>query len=655
VDVGYFLTDLVLLIAFAAAGVALFERLRLPSIAGFLVVGALVGPGGVGLISDPEDVRTLAEFGVVFLLFEIALELPVERLWRVWRLSLLAGGLQLGLTVLLVAVAAGLLGIPSRTALVLGLLVAMSSTALVMGLLSERGEIDTPQGQLTVGILLLQDICIVLFLLGIPLLAGEAPASVWLFVTTLTRAAAALAVFFVVARFLLPRLLEKVAGLRSQELFSMVAVLVVVGAAVSAERIGLTLAVGAFLAGLAVKSTPYGHQLFAELIPLRGVLLGVFFTAVGMLFDLATALEQAAGVLLFASAAILLKAGIVAVVVALLLRQGLRLGILSGFYLAQTGEFSFILAAVAGAAGLLDETLQQIFIAGSVLSLLATPFLVRAAPAVAARLTGSAPFPQRRAEEVRYSDHAVLVGFGLAGRNLARVLQSLGIPYVAIEANAKAVREAQARGEEVIYGDATRVVLLRRVGVARAKLIAVAITDPIATRQVVSLARSLNPDATILARTRYVLDVDRLQVAGANLVVAEELEGTIDLVSETLRIFGITEGAIERFTGELRDEGYEMLRTPAALALDPWLTELLEQVSTEWLEVPEGFEGEASLADLDFRSRTGASILAVDRGGTTSPNPPPSFAIRAGDRLLVFGGLDKVARARDLLGIGPGQ
>jgi CPA2 family monovalent cation:H+ antiporter-2 len=249
----------------------------------------------------------------------------------------------------------------------------------------------------------------------------------------------------------------------------------------------------------------------------------------------------------------------------------------------------------------------------------------------------------------------VLVGFGLAGRNIARVLRALTIPYVAIETNATTVREARREGEEVIYGDATRSVLLQRVGAARAKLIAVAITDPLATRQIVTLARSLNPGATILARTRYVLDVDSLQAAGANLVVAEELEGTIDLVSETLRIFGIAEGAIERFTGELRDEGYEMLRMPAALVLDPWFTELLERVSTEWIEVPERFEGEVSLAGLEFRARSGASILAVDRGGTTSPNPPPSFAIRAGDRLLVFGGTGEVTRARDLLGIGAGQ
>ncbi len=256
---------------------------------------------------------------------------------------------------------------------------------------------------------------------------------------------------------------------------------------------------------------------------------------------------------------------------------------------------------------------------------------------------------------MRLSDHAVLVGFGLAGQNVARVLRSLEIPYVAIEANATAVQEAQRQGEDVVFGDATRAVLLRRVGISRAKLVCVAITDPTATRpdrdpRPLAQSRRHDPGAHPLRPGR-----GSTSLAGANVVVAEELEGTIDLVSETLRIFGIAEGAIDRFTAELREEGYEMLRTPAALALDPWLTELLEQVSTEWLEVPEGFEGEASLADLEFRSRTGASVLAVDRGGTTSSNPQPSFPIRAGDRLLVFGGTEKVARARDLLGVGADQ
>ncbi len=649
-----FLTELVLLIAMAAAGVARFERLRLPANAGFLVTGALLGPGGFGLVSDPEAVRALAEFGVVFLLFEIGLEIPIDRLRRSWRLTLGAGGLQVAATLVAAAGGAWLLGLDPRTALVVGALVAMSSTALVIRLLAERGEIDAPHGQLSVGILLFQDLCIVPFLLAVPLLAGGGEVTGLTIVLAVGRAVLALAVFFAVARFVLPTVLDQIARLRSRDLFSLVAVLVVVGGAVAAERVGLTLAVGAFLAGLVASSSPYGDQLFAEVLPLRGVLLGIFFTAVGMLLDVGAALDTAPGVLLFVAAAVPLKALVVLAVLGLALRQGVRLSVLAALALAQTGEFSFVLAGVAEGAGLLDASLHQTFIAGSILSLLATPFLVRAGPWVAIWMARGAPLRVEESEADGVTDHVVVIGFGLVGRSIARVLRSIGAPIVVVEANAQTVRDARGRGEAVVYGDATRPGLLERVHLDRARAVVVAITDPIATRQVVALARSMNPEATILARARYVLEVDVLTAAGANVVVAEEVEGALDLVSHTLRVFGIPGGAIERFVGELRDEGYELLRAPAALALDPWLLELLEQVSTEWVEVPEAFGGEPTLVDLAFRKRTGASVLAVDRGGVTTPNPPPSTALRPGDRLLVFGGTDAISRARELLGARPG-
>jgi CPA2 family monovalent cation:H+ antiporter-2 len=254
----------------------------------------------------------------------------------------------------------------------------------------------------------------------------------------------------------------------------------------------------------------------------------------------------------------------------------------------------------------------------------------------------------------------LLIGYGLAGRTVGRVLRSIGEPFVAVEANARAASEARGRGEEVVYGDALRAGLLERVGIRRARAVLVAISDPLATRQVVAVARSLNPTATILARTRYVLDVDPLAEAGANVVVAEEVEATLDLVAQTLRTCGIPGGAVERFVAELRDEGYELLRARQELALDPWLAELLAQVSTEWIEVPDALPGEPTLMDLELRARTGASVLAVDRGGRTTPNPPSDASIRGGDRLLVFGGTEQVRRARELFerrvrGAGPGS
>ncbi len=645
------LGELLLLFAFAALGVALFERLRLPAIAGFLVMGALVGPGGFGWVSDPEHVRQLAELGVVFLLFEIGLELPIERLRRLWRSACAAGGLQVGITLFATAAVAHTLGFEWKTALLLGALLAMSSTALVMRVLSDRGEIDAPHGQLAVGILLFQDLCIVPFLLGVSLLASGEAVDLTRLAWSATRVGIVLAAFFFAVRFLLPRLLERAALLGSRDLFSLLVLLVVLGSAVGAEYLGLTLAVGAFVAGLVTSASPYAGQIFAEIVPLRGVLLGLFFTAIGMLFDPAAAATEWRAVSVYTGAAIVFKAGLITAIVAFALRQGLRTGCLTGISLAQTGEFSFVLAGAAAAAGLLSEPLQQVFIAGSVLSLLATPFLIQSAPRCADWLARKSE-DLRRTPEVKppaLSDHAVVVGFGLAGRNLTRVLRALDISYVAVDANARSVRNAHARGEPILYGDAVRPVILEQLGVSRAKLVAVAISDPIATRRIVRLARLLNPGGVLLARTRYVSEVDALRAAGANMVVAEEIESTLDLLRHALRTFQLPDSAIARFTAELRAEDYEALRAAPAVRLDPWLTEILEQVSAEWIEVPEGIHDKASLAGLEVRARTGATVLALVRAGSTTPNPAPETPLRAGDRLLVTGTPEALERLRLLL------
>lgn len=647
-----FLTELVGLIAIAAAGAWIFERLRLPAVAGYLVMGALVGPGGLGLIGSEDTIRSLAEFGVVFLLFEIGLELPLERLRRLLRVGLITGALQVILTVGIVALVAIGLELPWRTALVLGALVAMSSTAVVMGQLADRGEIDAPHGQVALGVLLFQDLCIVPFLLAIPLLAAEGDVGPLDVAGASGRAVLAAGVLYVVARFVIPRLLAGAARLRSREVFSLVALLIVIGAALAAESIGLTLAVGAFLGGLVANASPYGGQLFAEVLPLRGILLGMFFTAVGMLLDVRGAAAAPGALALFVTAAVGLKMVVVSGVLRLVLRQSGAIAIRAGMALAQTGEFSFVLAAAAAASGLLDPELQQVFIGGSVISLVATPFLVRASPRVAEALASDGGGGDEESGAEAWRDHALLIGYGLAGRNIARVLRSLGVRVLGIEANARSVSEAVRRGEDVVFGDATRPGLLRRYGAAEARVVVVAITDPVATRQVVGRMRDIGGSAKVFARTRYVLDVDALESSGAHHVVAEELEGAIDLLSQVLRVFGVPSGAVANFAEEMRDEGYALLQSPSALQLDPWLVELLEQVTTEWVDVT-STTAAASLLDLDLRARTGASVLAVDRAGATTPNPPPAFALEVGDRVLLFGGPAALTRARELFETGP--
>lgn len=648
-----FLTELLVVIAIALAGVALFEHLRLPAIAGFLVMGAALGPGGLGLTRDVERVRVLAEFGVVFLMFEIGLELPIDVLRRLWRTALLSGGLQVACTLGGVALLAMAAGTGGTSALVVGGLVAMSSTALVMRLLAERGELDAPHGVLSVGILLFQDICIVPMLVAIPILAGSVPFGVVPIALSLARAALALAVIALAAGFLLPWVLDRIAHLRSRDLFSLLAFLMVVGSAVAADAMGLTLAIGAFCAGLVMSASPYSHQLFAEVVPLRGVLLGIFFTAVGMLFDPAAALEAWPEVLAYVGGVMLLKAGVILVVVALVLRRGLRLGVLTALALAQTGEFSFVLAQQARSAGLLSDSLHQVFIAGSLLTLIATPFLMRGAPELAARLVGRADArPQTAAApgETLLRDHVVVVGFGLTGRTLARVLRATGHRYLVLEANPNAVKAGRRQGEPVFFGDATRPAVLERVHARDARLVAVAISDPLATRRTVTVLRELAPRATIIARTRYVAEVDELYRLGASLVVAEEFEATLDMLSAVLRSVGVAAEAVGRLADEMRAEGYEALRMPPTLLLDPWYTELLQEIATEWVEVPDGPAAGRSIAELAVRKRTGASIVAVRRGQRTEVGPGPEFQLAAGDRMLVVAGPDSLARLRELLG-----
>ena len=568
-------TEWVLLVALAAAGAALFARLRLPSMVGFLFTGAAVGPGGAGLIADPEAVQRIAELGVVFLLFEIGLELPMERLHRLLRRGFAIGALQVGGTLCAVAACAMALGLSAREAWVAGALVAMSSTALCIRLLGDRGELDAPHGQIALGVLLFQDLCIVPFLLAVPLLAAGGPLQPLQLALQLARAIGAVVLFFVVARFAVPRLLSLAARARSREVFSLAAVLVVMGGALAVEPLGLSLAVGAFLAGLAASATPWGPQLFAEVQPLRGVLLGVFFTAVGMLLDVGAAVEQAAGIALFLLAAVVLKALLAALSVRAVVRDSASQAARAGLVLAQTGEFSFVLAAAAFEAEILSDGLRQIFIAGSVLSLLLTPLLLRAAPVLLRLFEGR---DLQRAAAPRAEESAAqisLVGFGLASRNMARVLDAIGVPWAAVDANPKTVAQARERGRPVWSGDATRPGLLQRIGATQARLVVVALSDPVATRQAVTLLRRIAPRAQILARARYVRDVDALQEAGALHVVAEEFEGAIALLAPVLRELNIAEGAIARFAEALRGEGYALLQAPPALALDPWLAEVL--------------------------------------------------------------------------------
>ncbi len=647
------LIELLVVVAAAAIGGSIFERLRLPGIIGFLLTGAVIGPGGFRLISDPKEVHTLAEFGVAFLLFEIGLELPVGELRRGLRRFVVSGALQVVVTVAFVAALGLLIGLDTNTAILMGMLIAMSSTAVVMRILGQRAELDAPHGRRSLEILLFQDLCVAPFLLIIPLLAGETSGGSISAVLGFGRGLVALILLFAVARFVFPWLLEQIALLRSPDLFSVFAFLLAIGTAIVAERIGLTLAVGAFIAGLALNSSDYGHQLFAEVSPWRGVLLGVFFTTVGMLLNLGVALAVWDKVLFYLGAVVILKAGIVALVLLVALRESLSNSVQTAMTLAQTGEFSFLIVAAASAAGLIDGQLEQVFISGSILTLVLTPFLIGAAPRVAGWLTarmdhvGLRVEPERAPGDIR--DHVIIVGYGMAGRTLARVLAASQIAYRIVDSNPRAVSAERERGIPIIFGDATRPSVLERLGVGGAKAVVIAISDPVATRRCVSMVRGMSPRVQIVVRTRYVKELDGLLRGGATEVVAEEFESTIDLFSKVLGVFGVPNLSISEFAQGMRAEGYELLRESKAMPIDPWLAEVLEEVATAWVDVPSTAPERPSIAALGVRTHTGVNVVAVRREGETLANPSPEFCIQAGDSLLVLGSTEELRKLRELL------
>jgi len=571
------LRDLVILVAVAIPVVIAAHRLRIPSVVGFLLTGIVIGPHGLGLIGETEAVSQLAEVGAVLLLFTVGLELSLSRVLKLGREVVLGGGGQvLGTMAATAAVAALLHASPGR-AVFAGALVAMSSTAIVLKVYNDRTELDTPHGRVAVGILLFQDLCVVPLMLLLPLLAGTGAAP-----GTLLReiGISLLVVGAIVAGGLVavPRVLNRIVGLRNREIFTLCIVVFGLGSAYVTSRFGLSLALGAFLAGLVVSESEYGLQALSDVLPFRDVFSGIFFTSVGMLLDLSAVAERPLLVGGVTAAVILLKVLIAALVIRWIGRS-MTAAVRGGLGLAQVGEFSFVLAAAGRPLGLLDEGTFQLFLAAAVLSMLAAPLLIASSHPVAERLMRllGARTHDIAADETTelqaLSNHTIVVGYGLNGRNVVRALRGVGITYVVLEENGVVVRRGRAAGERIYFGDGTRADVLEHVGIAHAKALVIAVAAPEVERRAVATARRLNPALHIVVRTRYVLAIDELQRLGATEVVPEEFETSIEVFARVLASYGVSGERIREEILAVRRDHYERFRgreRPAGMATGSW-------------------------------------------------------------------------------------
>ena len=641
-----FLFEAVSVLAAAVLVVLGSARLRIPPVVGFLVSGIIIGPSGLSLVHSTEEVEVFAEIGVVLLLFTIGLQLNPSEVKHLGRSFLIGGSLQWALTAgLTMAIVVGF-GLPLANSLFIGFVVSLSSTAVVLKEYQERRETRTPQGRVVLGVLLFQDLLIVPMIALTPILAGSVAADAPTLALRFGGALAAVAAVFFLGRALMPRLARLVAGTRVRELYVLAALTTCLALAWYTARLEFSLALGAFLAGLLIAETEYSHQVIADIGPFRDLFASVFFVSIGMLVDVSFALTHLP--LLLGLAALLLAGKALAAAVALRVAGfTTRLALICGIGLSQIGEFSFVLMEVGRANGLLQGGRFQILLVAAVLTVALTPFLVRVAPALAHRAAGRGPAPAAGAgEPAEPAGHVVVVGYGMSGSLLARVLSETRIPYLVIEFNPDAARRARADGAPVLFGDAARQDILLAAGVERAKMVVFAISDFAAVKRGVRTLRQIAPQVEVLVRTSLTTEIEELRSAGANQVVAEEFESAIEIFTRVLAAYHVPRNVIRAETRALRGESYEMLRSTPLGAASETVLAALEAGTTDIYRVLAGGPAVGrSLRDLDLRRLTGTGVIAVVRGEQPQASPPPDLILEAGDCLVLVGSHEEIDHA----------
>jgi K+:H+ antiporter len=647
------LQSVLIVLACAVVAVVACRSLRLPAMIGYLVTGLALGPHALRLISpEREDMRLLAEIGVVFLMFSIGLEFSLPRLMAMRRVVFGLGLAQVAATIALVTAAAAALGWGWQAGLALGGIVAMSSTAIVSKLLAERVELDSAHGREIIGVLLFQDLAVVPLLVVVPALGHPGEQLGTALAVALGKAVAALAIVILAGPRLMRGWLGVVARRRSNELFVLNVLLVILMMAYLTSLAGLSMVLGAFLAGMLISETEYRFQVEEDIKPFRDVLLGLFFVTVGMMLDLGLVLrELLAVVALFAA----LMAGKFALIAALSRAFGAAPGtaLRVGLAAAQAGEFGFVLLSLTSAAGFVPERFLQILLAAMIFSMLATPFLIQASDRIVMRLSRSEWLLRSLAlhrvavQSIEAERHVIILGYGRNGQRLARLLAAEGVRYVALDLDPERVREAAAAGDTVVFADSARREALVAAGIARAAAVVITFADANAAVRVLAHVHELNAQVPVVVRARDEADIERLSAAGASEVVPEAFESGVMLASHTLVWLGMPLSRVMRRVAQVREEHYELLRglfrgesdeagadAPPARLHSVTLDAQAHAVGRPLSELPLGGVQVRAVRRRDVRM----NLAASDAG-----------ALQPGDVVVLLGQPDALAAAEDRL------
>ena len=642
-----YLLDIIIVLALSILVIAIGSRLKIPGVVGFLLTGLLVGPYGLGLIKDPQMVDILAEIGIIFLLFTIGMQFSFKTLLAMKKIVIIAGTLQVVLTILAVYAIMYLFGTPPATALFFGFLICHSSTTITLKIFQDRAEVNTPYARSTLGISLYQDIVTVPMIIALPILAGQEADLTGAMVNLGLTLIVLFAIVIAIAIWLLPRIMTRIAGLRNSEIFLLSIILICFVITFVSDKLGLSLALGAFLAGLTLSESEYFHQAFASIVPFRDIFTSFFFISIGMLLNIWFVLENPWIIIGLVIGILVIKA-IIAAGSTLAIGQSLRTSILAGLALCNIGEFAFVLSVPGEQYGFFTGSSGQIFLAVAVITMALTPFIINAGPAVAdricrlplsKRIKAGCVAPDETEEYHAVSDHVIVVGYGLNGRHLSKVAKIGHIPYVVIDMNPDTVEMEHKKGEPIFFGDATNESILEHAGIKSARILVIAVNDPFSTRAIIRLARQMNPHIYIIARTQFLPDVPALREMGADDVIPEDFETSVEIFSRVLKKYLVPMGTIEQFTHEIRAGSYEVLRDPSDSSAN--LTDLrlsLPDIDIMALRVkPGAFVAGKNLAGVEVRKKYRVSILAIRRAGEVLVNPSGEESLVAEDEAIVIG------------------
>lgn len=654
----HLLRDILIIFALSVFVIFVFHKIRLPAIIGFLITGLITGPYGLKLIQNQHDVEVLAEIGIILLLFTIGIEFSIKNLIKASRNVILGGALQVGLVIVVTFFVARLVGATWQEAAFIGFLVSLSSTAIVMKIIQSKGELGTFHGKTTLAILIFQDIIIVPMILVVPFLSGESEFSSQALLLALIKGVGVILTVVIAARYVVPTILYQIAKTQSRELFLMTIILIGFATAWLTNSIGLSLALGAFIAGLIISESEYAEQAFGNIIPFRDLFTSFFFVSVGMLLDIQFILAEPILVILTALGIIVIKS-VITGFVAFLLGYPFKTTLIVGLTLGQVGEFSFVLSEIGVKYQLLSDFNNQLFLSSAVITLSLTPFIINVAPRIADFILkrpiprqlrdGLRNLPEEKDEQLR--DHVIIVGYGVNGRNVAKAAKYADIPHCIIELNPDTVKEEFAKGEIIYFGDAVQESVLEHANIGLALVLVVTSANPADSRRITHIAREMNPNIHIIVRTRFVQDMSALYRLGADEVIPEEFETSVEIFSRLLTKYLVPQERINEFVSEIRAHEYKMFRQLSLY--DDHLSNLAVKVPIPEFHMVTLNEAshltERTCAECSFRSYN-ILLIALSRDGHVEDNIPQDFKFRTGDILYFLGTTENFRQlSKDLL------